>query len=77
MNQATRGWGVEVTRVEIKDIEPSPDIIKAMELQMSAERHKRATVWYAEYTEYMKLRSERTQLMLFISNRMSFLIEIY
>lgn len=48
VNQATCVWGVEITRVEVKDIVPSPDIIKAMELQMSAERHKRATVLDSE-----------------------------
>mmetsp|Transcript_15264 Transcript_15264/g.40299 ORF Transcript_15264/g.40299 Transcript_15264/m.40299 type:complete len:84 (+) Transcript_15264:152-403(+) len=48
VNLATRAWGVEVTRVEVRDIEPSPDIVKAMELQMSAERQKRATVLDSE-----------------------------
>ena len=48
VNAVTRTWGVEVTRVEVSDIEPSPDIVKAMELQMSAERHKRAAILNSE-----------------------------
>lgn len=48
LNHATRSWGVEITRVEIQNLEPSPVILSAMELQMAAERKKRAAILHSE-----------------------------
>merc|ERR1719502_1338015 len=45
---ATAAWGVTVTRVEVRDIIPSKDITNAMEMQMAAERRKRAAVLESE-----------------------------
>jgi regulator of protease activity HflC (stomatin/prohibitin superfamily) len=45
---ATDPWGVKVTRVELRDIIPSKDVQEAMELQMSAERRKRAAILTSE-----------------------------
>jgi regulator of protease activity HflC (stomatin/prohibitin superfamily) len=48
LDDATDKWGVKVTRVEVKEIEPPHDISDAMSKQMKAEREKRATILEAE-----------------------------
>ena len=48
IDDAAHPWGVKVTRVEIKDLSPPPDIADAMARQMKAERDKRAKVLTAE-----------------------------
>ena len=48
LDQATDPWGVKVLRYEIKNINPSHDVIEAMEKQMRAEREKRAVVLESE-----------------------------
>jgi regulator of protease activity HflC (stomatin/prohibitin superfamily) len=48
LDEVTEGWGVRVTRVELKDIIPPHDVQQAMEKQMQAEREKRASILRAE-----------------------------
>jgi regulator of protease activity HflC (stomatin/prohibitin superfamily) len=48
IEEAAISWGVDVTRVELQSIEPPRDIQQAMELQMRAERERRAAVTNAE-----------------------------
>jgi regulator of protease activity HflC (stomatin/prohibitin superfamily) len=48
IEEAAIGWGVDVTRVELQAIEPPRDIQQSMELQMRAERERRAAVTNAE-----------------------------
>jgi regulator of protease activity HflC (stomatin/prohibitin superfamily) len=48
LDDASGKWGIRVTRVEIKAIEPPQSIKDAMEKQMRAEREKRAAVLQAE-----------------------------
>lgn len=48
LDQATDPWGVKVTRVELRDIQPSRGVQQAMEQQMTAEREKRASILRSE-----------------------------
>lgn len=48
LDEATNAWGLDVTRVEVRDIMPPRDILDAMTKQMKAERDKRAGVLEAE-----------------------------
>ncbi len=48
LDEATDKWGVKVNRVELQDITPPPEIQKAMEQQMRAERDRRASILEAE-----------------------------
>jgi regulator of protease activity HflC (stomatin/prohibitin superfamily) len=48
INQAASTWGIQCMRYEIKDINPPSSVLKAMELQMTAERQKRAEILSSE-----------------------------
>ena len=50
LDEITARWGIKVTQVEIREIEPARDIQEAMNRQMSAERLRRAEVIEAEGT---------------------------
>lgn len=48
LDEATDKWGVKVNRVEVQDIDPPVTVREAMEMQMKAERERRATILEAE-----------------------------
>ncbi|MCH8867983.1 MAG: paraslipin [Proteobacteria bacterium] len=48
LDKASDPWGVKVLRYEIKNINPPPDVLSAMEKQMRAEREKRAVILNSE-----------------------------
>ena len=48
INEAAAAWGIQCMRYEIKDINPPKTVLQAMELQVAAERRKRAEILDSE-----------------------------
>src|SRR5499425_3248238 len=55
LDDASGKWGIRVTRVEIKAIDPPKSVKDAMEKQMRAEREKRAAILTAEGVKQAKI----------------------
>ena len=55
VTEASMTWGIEVTRLELKDLTPDPRVLEAMEQQMTAERAKRARILESEGEKQRKI----------------------
>jgi regulator of protease activity HflC (stomatin/prohibitin superfamily) len=55
INQASQTWGIQCMRYEIKNITPPTTVLKAMELQVAAERQKRAEILQSEAQRQSKI----------------------
>jgi regulator of protease activity HflC (stomatin/prohibitin superfamily) len=67
LDNETGRWGIRVSRVELRTIQPNRDITEAMEKQVRAERERRATILSAEgvkQAEILRAEGERQSMIL-------------
>lgn len=67
INEAAINWGIQCMRYEIKDIQPPKSVLQAMELQVAAERQKRAHILESEGLKQSQINSaeaSKTQVVL-------------
>ena len=67
INEAATGWGIQCMRYEIKDIQPPETVLSAMELQVAAERQKRARILESEGYKQSKINNaeaEKSEIVL-------------
>ena len=67
VDTATAPWGIKITRVEIRDLDMSDELQDAMNLQMTAERRRRAAVSEADglrEAEVLKAEGEKKAAIL-------------
>ena len=67
IDEASRSWGMKCLRYEIKDIQPPQTVLQAMELQVAADRQKRAQILESEGKKQAKINhaeAEKTETVL-------------
>ncbi|MGH8279145.1 MAG: SPFH domain-containing protein [Gammaproteobacteria bacterium] len=68
LTQAGSSWGVKVLRYEIRNLTPPDEIQKAMELQLTAERQKRAVIAQSEGARQQAINQSEGQKQSLINN---------
>ena len=61
LDAATTKWGLRISRVELKAIDPPPSIQQSMEMQMKADREKRAMILNAEGQREADIKTEEVE----------------
>jgi regulator of protease activity HflC (stomatin/prohibitin superfamily) len=67
VEEAAVNWGIKVLRYEIKDITPPLEILRAMEMQITAEREKRAIIFKSEGERQQQINTSEGQRQLEIN----------
>jgi regulator of protease activity HflC (stomatin/prohibitin superfamily) len=68
LTEAAIGWGVKVLRYEIRNLTPPDEIQRAMELQLTAERQKRASIAKSEGDRQQAINQSEGQKQSLINN---------
>jgi regulator of protease activity HflC (stomatin/prohibitin superfamily) len=68
LTEAAIGWGVKVLRYEIRNLTPPDEIQRAMELQLTAERQKRAAIAKSEGDRQQAINQSEGQKQSLINN---------
>ena len=68
LTEAASGWGVKVLRYEIRNLTPPDEIQRAMELQLTAERQKRAAIAKSEGDRQQAINQSEGQKQSLINN---------
>ncbi len=68
LTEAASGWGVKVLRYEIRNLTPPEEIQRAMELQLTAERQKRAAIAKSEGDRQQAINQSEGQKQSLINN---------
>lgn len=77
INQAAINWGIQCMRYEIKDIQPPQTVLRAMELQVAAERQKRAQILESEGNRQAKINhSEGEKAQIVLNSEASYIDQI-
>ncbi|RTK92116.1 MAG: paraslipin [Rickettsiales bacterium] len=77
INEAAVNWGIQCMRYEIKDIQPPSTILEAMELQVAAERQKRAKIMESEGHRQAKINvSEGEKAQVVLSSEAAYIDQI-
>jgi regulator of protease activity HflC (stomatin/prohibitin superfamily) len=61
VDEAAVNWGIKALRYEIRDINPPAEIVRAMEMQITAEREKRATIARSEGLRQQQINTSEGQ----------------
>lgn len=61
VDEAAENWGIKVLRYEIRDITPPAEILRAMEMQITAEREKRALIARSEGQRQQQINTSEGQ----------------
>ena len=61
VEEAAVNWGIKVLRYEMRDITPPEEILRAMELQITAEREKRAMIFKSEGQRQQQINTSEGQ----------------
>ncbi|CAF1312022.1 unnamed protein product [Adineta steineri] len=73
INKAAKAWGIDCLRYEIRDIRLPPKVQEAMQMQVEAERRKRATILESEGVREAQI--NKAEVVLFVPQQEAWVVE--